>query len=172
MTVLGPESTRREYAARMNRVVDHIQSHLNEPLALERVAAIACFSGLNFHRLFSAWMGETLQVFVHRLRLERAAQMLVFDKARSVSEVAMECGFSSPGAFARAFKTAFRFACRGIPEKQDLDPLPVGSPGPPHGAPHNRLPTARRSLQRRHRPLPPVVLEALRLGRTARTGEP
>ena len=107
MTVLGSESTRREYAARMNRVVDHIQSHLNEPLELERVAAIACFSPFHFHRLFSAWMGETLQVFVHRLRLERAAQMLIFDQAKSVSEVAMECGFSSPGAFARAFRGAF-----------------------------------------------------------------
>jgi AraC family transcriptional regulator len=52
-------------------------------------------------------MGETLQTFVHRLRLERAAQMLIFDKAKSVSEVAMECGFSSPGAFARAFRGAF-----------------------------------------------------------------
>jgi AraC family transcriptional regulator len=107
MTVLGSESTRREYAARMNRVVDHIQRHLNEPLELERVAAIACFSPFHFHRLFSAWMGETLQVFVHRLRLERAAQMLVFDKAKSVSEIAVECGFSSPGTFARAFKVAF-----------------------------------------------------------------
>jgi AraC family transcriptional regulator len=33
--------------------------------------------------------------------------MLIFDRAKSVSEVAMECGFSSSGAFARAFKGAF-----------------------------------------------------------------
>lgn len=107
MVVGASESTRKEYAARMNRVVDYIQGHLSEPLDLERIAAIACFSPFHFHRLFCAWMGETLQVFVHRLRLERAAQMLVFDSSKSVSDIALECGFSSPGAFARAFKGEF-----------------------------------------------------------------
>src|SRR5215475_13444497 len=100
MAARGSESTRNEYAARMNRVVDHIQSHLSEPLDLERIAAIACFSPFHFHRLFCAWMGETLQVFVQRLRLERAAQMLVFDRCKGITEIALECGFSGPGAFA------------------------------------------------------------------------
>ena len=91
----------------MNRVIDHVQGHLAEPLNLERLAAIACFSPFHFHRLFRAWTGETLQAFVHRLRLERAAQMLVCDTVRSISDVALECGFSSSSAFARAFKAAF-----------------------------------------------------------------
>ena len=73
MVVEASESTRREYAARMNRVLDHIQSHLADPLDLQRLAAVACFSPFHFHRLFRAWMGETLQAFVQRLRLERAA---------------------------------------------------------------------------------------------------
>jgi AraC family transcriptional regulator len=91
----------------MNRVVDHIQSHLADPLDLEQLAAVACFSPFHFHRLFRAWTGETLQAFVHRLRLERAAQMLVFDRARAISEITQECGFSTASAFARAFKAAF-----------------------------------------------------------------
>jgi AraC family transcriptional regulator len=101
------ESTRREYAARINRVVDHIQQHLCDPLNLERLAAVACFSPFHFHRLFRSWMGETLQAFVHRLRLERAAQLLVFDRTKTISEIAVECGFASSGAFARAFKGAY-----------------------------------------------------------------
>jgi AraC family transcriptional regulator len=101
------EATRREYAARMNRVVDHIQLHLADPLDLEQLAAVACFSPFHFHRLFHAWMGETLQAFIHRLRLERAAQLLVFNRLTSISEIAMECGFSSASAFARAFKASY-----------------------------------------------------------------
>ena len=104
------ESTRREYAARMNRVVDYIQAHLTEPLDLEQLAAVACFSPFHFHRLFRAWMGETLQAFVQRLRLERAAQLLVFNQVQSISDIALECGFSSSSAFARAFKSAFGMA--------------------------------------------------------------
>jgi AraC family transcriptional regulator len=101
------EATRREYAARMNRVVDHIQLHLADPLDLEQLAAVACFSPFHFHRLFHAWMGETLQAFIHRLRLERAAQLLVFNRLTSISDIAMECGFSSASTFARAFKAAY-----------------------------------------------------------------
>ena len=91
----------------MNRVVDHIQRHLADPLDLGQLAAVACFSPFHFHRLFRAWTGETLQAFVHRLRLERAAQLLVFDQFQSISNIALECGFSSSNAFARAFKMAF-----------------------------------------------------------------
>jgi AraC family transcriptional regulator len=107
MVVTPSEATRREYAARMNRVIDHIQGCLADPLDLERLAAVACFSPFHFHRLFRAWMGETLQDFVHRLRLERAAQLLVFSPLTSISDIALECGFSSSSAFARAFKGAF-----------------------------------------------------------------
>lgn len=101
------EATRREYAARMNRVVDHIQAHLTDPLDLEQLAAVACFSPFHFHRLFRAWMGETLQVHVHRLRLERAAKLLSFDHRKNITEIALDCGFSSPSTFARAFKQAY-----------------------------------------------------------------
>lgn len=101
------ESTRREYAARMNRVLDHIQAHLAEPLDLAGLAAVACFSPFHFHRLFSAWTGETLQAHIQRLRLERAAQQLVFDPLKPVTEVALDCGFSGSSPFARAFREAF-----------------------------------------------------------------
>jgi AraC family transcriptional regulator len=120
MAVASSEATRREYAARINRVVDYIQSHLADPLDLERLAAVACFSPFHFHRLFHAWMGETLQDFVHRLRLERAAQLLLFNPLTSISEIALECGFSSSSAFARAFKGAFRRICKRMAKAQDL----------------------------------------------------
>jgi AraC family transcriptional regulator len=106
MVVDPSASTRREYAARMNRVVDYIQNHLADRLDLEQLAAVACFSSFHFPRLFRAWMGETLQSFVHRLRLERAEQLLVFDQCRSISDIASECGFSSSGTLARAFRQA------------------------------------------------------------------
>jgi AraC family transcriptional regulator len=91
----------------MNRVIDHIQKHLNDQLNLEHLAAIACFSPFHFHRLFRAWTGETLQAFVHRLRLERAAAELVFNRPKSITAIALDCGFSGSSAFARAFKEAF-----------------------------------------------------------------
>lgn len=100
----APSGLRAEYAARFNRVVDHVQAHLGEPMDLETLARVACFSPFHFHRLFRSWMGETLQQFIQRLRLERAAWLLSYRPEASVTEIALPCGFSSSAAFARAFR--------------------------------------------------------------------
>lgn len=95
---------RAEYAARFNRVVDHIEVHLAEPMDLAGLAAVACFSPYHFHRLFHGWMGETIHDFIFRLRVERAASQLVHNPRKSITEIALDCGFSSSSTFARAFK--------------------------------------------------------------------
>jgi AraC family transcriptional regulator len=100
----SPDPRRAEYAARFNRVLDHIQAHLAEPMDLETLASVACFSPYHFHRLFHGWMGETLHDFIFRLRVERAATQLRYNPGKSITEIALDCGFSSSSTFARAFK--------------------------------------------------------------------
>ena len=62
---------RAEYARRMNRVLDYIDLHLDQPLDLARLAGVANFSPFHFHRVFAAWMGETLGDYARRRRLEK-----------------------------------------------------------------------------------------------------
>jgi AraC family transcriptional regulator len=100
---------RAEYVRRMHRVVEHIDLHLSEPLALAELAALAHFSAFHFHRLFSAWMGETLGGYLWRRRLEVAAQRLITQPRTPVLNMALSVGFGSGEAFARAFK--LRFGC-------------------------------------------------------------
>ena len=47
--------------------MDHIEQHLDQPLDLETLAAVAHFSAFHFHRLFRAWTGETLGDHLRRL---------------------------------------------------------------------------------------------------------
>ncbi len=98
---------REEYISRMNRVVDHIEQHLDESLTLDGLARVANFSKFHFHRVFRAMMGETLNQFIRRLRVERAAVQLVGNPKKSITEIAIDCGFSSPATFARAFRELF-----------------------------------------------------------------
>jgi AraC family transcriptional regulator len=100
---------RREYVARINRVMDYVSANLDGDLSLERLAREASFSPFHFHRLFRAMTGETLNDFVRRVRLERAASMLGNNPFKSVTAIALDCGFSSSAAFARAFRD--RFGC-------------------------------------------------------------
>ena len=64
------------YTQRMNRVLDHIDKHLDESLEVAALAAIAHFSPFHFHRVFTAWMGETLGDYLRRRRIEVAAARL------------------------------------------------------------------------------------------------
>src|ERR1700676_2598212 len=101
--------SRAEYDARMHRVLEHIDQHLDQPLDLERLAEVAHFSPFHFHRLFSAWMGETVGDYLHRRRVEIAATRLVAQPRIPVLQLALSVGFGSAEAFARAFKK--RFGC-------------------------------------------------------------
>lgn len=95
------------YAARINRVLDHIERHLDQPLPLRELSKVASFSPYHFHRIFSAMVGETLNAFIGRLRLERAASRLLHVPEQPITDVALDYGFSSSATFARAFKAHF-----------------------------------------------------------------
>lgn len=98
---------REQYRYRMEQASQYIQNNLSQPLDLDAVARAAGFSPFHFHRIFSAWMDENPQDYINRLRLERAANLLVKSPALTITEVAFACGFSSSSAFARSFKKYF-----------------------------------------------------------------
>ncbi len=98
---------REEYISRINRVIDHISSNLDSELRLDQLALVANFSPFHFHRIFKSMTGETLFQFIQRIRLEKAAQQLISNPRKTITEIAFDCGFSSSATFARAFKEAF-----------------------------------------------------------------
>jgi len=67
---------RIEYEHRMHGVLEAIDRRLDQPLDLASLAAVTHFSPYHFHRLFAAWMGETLGDYVRRRRVELAAGRL------------------------------------------------------------------------------------------------
>lgn len=99
-------STSRDYRERVNRVIFHVEAHLDQTLTVHDLAAIAHFSPFHFHRLFAAFAGEPLAAFIRRLRLERAAQHLLHLDA-SITQIASAAGYDSPSAFARSFSAHF-----------------------------------------------------------------
>lgn len=99
-------TARKAYAARIQRVVDHIQENLDGDLSLEVLAGIAHFSPYHFHRQFRAWTGVGVGRLVRLLRLRWAASQLALNPERSVTAIALESGFQSTDAFSRAFREA------------------------------------------------------------------
>jgi AraC family transcriptional regulator len=101
--------SRSEYESRMHRVLAYIDEHLEQPLDLNTLAEVAYFSPFHFHRLFSAWMGETFGDYLRRRRVEVAAMRLAAQPRTRILNTALSVGFGSAEAFTRAFKN--RFGC-------------------------------------------------------------
>jgi transcriptional regulator, AraC family len=100
-------SSHQSYAARFEKVLAHIDAHLDDELSVDGLSAIACFSRYHFHRQFSAYLGIGAFQYVRLMRLRRAARRLAGNPSERVIDVAVEAGFEGPEAFARAFKRAF-----------------------------------------------------------------
>src|ERR1700761_2735813 len=95
------------YRSRINKAIDYVNDNLNKAISLEELAAVAYFSPFHFHRIFVAVTGETVNNFTNRIRNEKAARLLRFSK-KSIAEIAIECGFSSPATLSRLFKQYFQ----------------------------------------------------------------
>lgn len=113
-----------EYARRIDRVIDHLRRNLDRPVKLAELARVACFSEFHFHRIFTAVSGETLNNFTNRLRLEKAARLLRYSR-RSLTEIALDTGFSSSATFSRAFRAGYstspsQFRTSGIIKKRKI----------------------------------------------------
>lgn len=104
---IATSARRPVYVERINAVVDYVERHLGEELTVERLAAVAHFSPFHFHRIFGALVGETVNQFVNRVRIERAATLLIQQPSSSVTEISSACGYGSPSSFARSFRDAF-----------------------------------------------------------------
>ena len=98
--------------------MDYIEKHLNEEITLDKIAQIACFSPFHFHRIFSTLTNETINAFIQRIRIEKAAQRLRNDEDVSISEIAYNCGFGCVAHFSRTFRKYFGLTAKEFRETE------------------------------------------------------
>jgi len=97
----------QHYQARMQRVLDYIDQHLDGDLDLDALSSVAAFSKYHFHRQFTASFGLSVHRYVQLARMKRASYRLADRDAESITEIAMDAGYAAPDAFARAFRQRF-----------------------------------------------------------------
>lgn len=96
-----------EYRKRINKAFDYIENNISKQISLEELADVANFSKYHFHRIFASYTGEPPAQFINRLRLEKAAMMLVMNKNDNISDIAEKTGFTDLSIFSRNFKNYF-----------------------------------------------------------------
>ena len=93
----------KEYVQKFNQTLEYIDSHYMEDISLESVAAQAGFSKFHFSRLFKQYTDYTFCDYLCYRRIKAAEEFLAVPSF-SITDVAMQAGFSSISTFNRLFK--------------------------------------------------------------------
>jgi AraC family transcriptional regulator len=122
---------------RLTEILEVIEQSLDEPDCDGNALAGRLFlSRFHFARIASAVLGEAPGAFRRRILLERAAHRLV-ETGDPVIDVALDAGYASPDAFARAFHRAYAVSPSGYrrsaPLRHDLESASAIHFHPPGG---------------------------------------
>ena len=91
--------------SQLRSVLAFIHGHFSEKLPLAQCAALANLSPSEFSRRFKRTMHCTLTDYIRQVRIQHSAALLL-DPARSISQIAYECGFSTTSYFISQFRQA------------------------------------------------------------------
>lgn len=97
----------QQHTSRINDVIYYIHQDISRELKAKELADVAAYSEQHFHRLFKQVVGESIHQYIRRIRMEYAANQLMFDATSSILEIANNCGFNSASSFNKAFKATF-----------------------------------------------------------------
>lgn len=86
----------------VEKIVDYIETHLDEELSLDKIAKELNYSKFYIARTFSDKTGGTIYKYIQGRRLTLAAQKLV-ETEKPIIEIAYEAQYSSQQAFTLAF---------------------------------------------------------------------
>lgn len=93
----------KELIDKLNIVFDYLDLHYMEDITLEKVADVAGFSKFHFSRLFKQCSGQNFYDYLCYKRI-KAAEMLLLEPNLTITEIALQSGFSSLSTFNRTFK--------------------------------------------------------------------
>lgn len=98
---------RWEYQEVAMKACNYINQHFQEKLTLEETAKIVGFSKYHFTRVFKKYMNMTFYEYLNKKRV-KCAEGLLYNTEMSITDVAMNSGFSSMSSFDRTFKALNR----------------------------------------------------------------
>jgi len=115
-----------EYIRRINKSIEYISSNIDQAPSLEDVAKSSHFSPFHFHRIFHGIVGETVNDFITRKRMEASANRIVCKRDLNITEISELGGFSSSANFSKAFKLYFGISPSQLRNPKKIENSKIG----------------------------------------------
>ncbi len=96
-------SKQKEYIDKFLNICNYISAHCTEDLSLDKMAALAGYSKYHFTRLFKQFTNISFYKYINLKRIAIAEKLLINPNI-SVTDAALQSGFTSLSAFIRMFK--------------------------------------------------------------------
>lgn len=90
----------------LKRIDNYVSEHLAETISLQNLATVAGLSKYHFARQFKKETGRSPGRYVLAQKMQ-AAQMLLSDRSRSITNVATSVGYTNISHFSRAFSSMY-----------------------------------------------------------------
>lgn len=100
----GRASVKRACDWRVRRVMERMETEIGSDISLRELASDVGLSPSHLNAVFVATAGVPPHRWLLRRRVERARELLMRTR-RSITDIALSCGFSSSQHFSTAFKT-------------------------------------------------------------------
>jgi len=101
------DSCKNEYISRICKVQDYIEKNYFQYVSVEKLAQVAGFSKYHFNRIFKSILNESISQYVNRIRIEHSLFFLVYRTDISITDIALELGYTDSAIFSRTFKTYY-----------------------------------------------------------------
>lgn len=103
ISMYGNSNIRAEDIVRLNAVLDYIHENYMQPVLAEKMAKMCNMSYSYFSRFFRHALGQTFSDYLLYVRLTEAEKLLI-TTSKSISQIALDTGFSTSSYFITQFK--------------------------------------------------------------------
>jgi AraC-like DNA-binding protein len=97
----------------INRVVEYLHANLGDKTNVRKMAGVANMSASHFSRVFREEMGRPPMDYLNDIRIRRAKKLLLAGE-KSITEIALECGFNSPSYLSDRFYRQYKITPSGF----------------------------------------------------------
>lgn len=101
------DNCKNEYISKLCKVQDYIEKNYFQNVSVEKLAEVAGFSKFHFNRIFKSILNESIFQYVNRIRIEHSRFLLAYRIDISLTDIALELGYTDSAIFSRAFKNNY-----------------------------------------------------------------